>query len=62
LDVDVAPAIGALGFSEGFFAYSDSPVKSAVIDFVREQKSFAIDNLTYVLVPEPQSLVLVQGH
>ena len=55
--VDVFPTAGALGFSENRFEYSGTPVSRAVIRFSHQPGSFALDNLTFLPVPEPCSLM-----
>ncbi len=55
--VDVFPTAGALGFSENRFEYSGVPISKAIIRFNHQPGSFALDNLTFLPVPEPSSLV-----
>lgn len=55
--VMTSSGLPALGFSEGPFAYSGTPVSRAVINFADQPGSFALDNLTYI-VPEPRALPL----
>ena len=54
--VDVFPTGGALGFSENRFQYSGAPVSRVVVRFDHQPGSFALDNLTFLPVPEPSSL------
>lgn len=56
--VDVLPNVGALGFSENRFQYSGSLVSRAVIRFDHQPGSFALDNLTFLPIPEPTTIVL----
>ena len=57
--VDVFPTAGALGFSENRFEYSGTPVSRAIIHFTHQPGSFALDNLTFLPVPEPSSTLPV---
>jgi hypothetical protein len=57
--VDVFPTSGALGFSENRFEYSDTPVSRAVIRFNHQPGSFALDNLTFLPIPEPSTVWLL---
>lgn len=56
--VDVFPNAGALGFSENRFEYMGVPVARAVIRANYQPGSFAIDNLTFLPVPEPPTIWL----
>jgi hypothetical protein len=56
--VDVLPTAGALGFAENRFEYAGLPISRAVIRFNHQPGSFALDNLTFLLVPEPSTLML----
>ena len=56
--VDVFSTVGALGFSENRFQYTGAPISRAVIRFDHQPGSFALDNLTFLTVPEPSALVL----
>jgi hypothetical protein len=51
--VGVSPVTGNLGFSENRFIYSGQPIRRAVIDFAHQPGSFALDDLTFLVVPEP---------
>jgi hypothetical protein len=55
--VDVVSA-GVLGFTEGFFDHGGTAVTRAVIEFQHQPGSFALDNLTFVGIPEPASMLL----
>lgn len=56
--VDTTSVTGVIGFSEGVFAHSGTPVLRAVVDFADAPGSFALDNLTHN-VPEPSALLLL---
>jgi len=55
--VDVVAA-SVLGFAEGLFDYVGAPVTRAVIAFQHQPGSFALDNLTFIGIPEPASMLL----
>jgi len=56
--VDVFPTLGALGFSENRFEYAGGPISRVVIRFDHQPGSFALDNLTYLPIPEPSTFSL----
>jgi len=58
LPVDVFPTVGALGFSENRFEDSGTPIARATIRFDHQPGSFALDNLTFLPVPEPSAFML----
>lgn len=56
--VDVFPTVGALGFSENRFQYSGAPISRVAIRFNHQPDSFALDNLTFLPVPESSTIIL----
>ena len=60
LGVTNLPLSPLVGFSEGQFTYSGTPIKRATVDFTTDGFSprFAFDNLTFRLIPEPATLLL----
>jgi len=56
--VNVSPTVGALGFSENRFEYLGVAVSRAIIRFDHQPGSFALDNLTFLPVPEPSAFGL----
>ena len=57
--VDVSTVTGALGFAENYFQYVGVPVSRAIVAFDLPAASFALDNLTYTVVPEPPTILSV---
>jgi hypothetical protein len=54
----VIPNAGVLGFSENRYTNAGAPISRAIVRFNHQPGSFALDNLSYLPIPEPSTFAV----